>query len=471
MEHHQVGLKIAFVANFELTPTFLAIANELSNSWGYEIHWFVFSRRWYRWLRRHKVPSSRLVKLFQASSSDDRTMPSFALSNDEPPLEELLKSDRVLGGINQTVAKRKVIGVLTVYRQELVGRGIQILFGEQTWAIEVLMNYVARDLGIPYLSPLSTRIPSNRLAFSDSPIQSNLVEIDKSFIQEIPQKPEEIVDKFLNNQSKLWTYNKFKVSKYLGMPTLMFMKILDSLFDSRSNPTQKNLLSYIKTKNPIKLVVNTIRLEKMMSRLALTSPNQVQDPYVLVTLHVQPEASIDILGWKHRDQLEALIKLRTNLDSRFLLAIKEHSHVFGSRSISFFENLANIPGVFFVHPEADTRAWLEHSSCVMSPTGTASLEKGLLGGPSFVFAPIWFSKLKTISVIDPSNYEQVNQFVQQKNNIVDDLYRLEFLNWVLSQSVEAQFGTKKVFPNIDEPGNLVKLSSAFHAASLAVIRN
>src|SRR5690606_14631785 len=107
--------------------------------------------------------------------------------------------------------------------------------------------------------------------------------------------------------------------------------------------------------------------------------------YILVTLHKQPESSIDVLAAGHSNQMEAVRALSRSVSACTEIWVKEHSNAIGDRSLSWYRHLKMIPGVRLIEPYANTFELIRGAEGVISASGTVCFEAGLLGVPAITF--------------------------------------------------------------------------------------
>jgi capsule polysaccharide modification protein KpsS len=81
-----------------------------------------------------------------------------------------------------------------------------------------------------------------------------------------------------------------------------------------------------------------------------------------------------------------------------LLLVKEHpaSYVRSWRDIKTYKELAKIPGVVLIHPDADSQELIKKSSLVISICSSSSLDAVFLKKPTIVFADTNFSMIPDI---------------------------------------------------------------------------
>jgi len=151
-----------------------------------------------------------------------------------------------------------------------------------------------------------------------------------------------------------------------------------------------------------KKIAAIMRAPFLMRFAGFCMQSDIQDPYVLVTLHVQPEASIDVVGGRYADQLNFIRCLVRTTPSTHLVVIKEHPHAFGDRKLAFYRELTTMPRVMILSPWEESRKSIMNAEIVISNTGTSSLEAALLGIPGVTATRMYFEKLMVIPSFDPS---------------------------------------------------------------------
>jgi UDP-N-acetylglucosamine 2-epimerase len=123
--------------------------------------------------------------------------------------------------------------------------------------------------------------------------------------------------------------------------------------------------------------------------------------FILVTLHVQPEASIDVLASKYSNQIEFVRSIARTTPVSHKVLVKEHSNALGDRSYSFYKKLASIPRVTLVDPNIDSHYLIKSADLVISATGTASFEAAVLGTPAVTASEMFFSHLMVQKKFNP----------------------------------------------------------------------
>jgi len=104
---------------------------------------------------------------------------------------------------------------------------------------------------------------------------------------------------------------------------------------------------------------------------------------VYIPLHMEPEASILTYSTWFRDQLKLIRVVAQSIPKDFYILVKENPKMLDKRKIKFYKKAKEHLKVKLVHPKISSVYLSEHSNCVISLTGNASLEANLLGNKGF----------------------------------------------------------------------------------------
>ena len=119
--------------------------------------------------------------------------------------------------------------------------------------------------------------------------------------------------------------------------------------------------------------------------------------YIYVPLHNQPEMSTSALGGKFRDQALLIEALARDLPQDWKIFVKENPRQ-GSyaRGPMFFHRLKRIPTVEIMPSNANTHALSKNAQFVASVTGTVGWEAIRQGTPAMVFGAAWYGSLEGV---------------------------------------------------------------------------
>lgn len=198
--------------------------------------------------------------------------------------------------------------------------------------------------------------------------------------------------------------------------------------------------------------------------------------FFLLLLHFEPEASSKPLGKSFGDQYSLALTLSNCLPNDHYLCIKEHPlqrQIAPYRFRGFYSSLIRRNNVFFAHKSLDTYNLAEQSHGVISLTGSALLEYGLLGKPCIAMGTTPLSQLE--GVYSPQTSHELAHLLQQlstghlKGASASDSFN--FLTWLDAHSFEGylepykETGIKEKWP---EQENASRISTTLSATMFSL---
>ena len=128
---------------------------------------------------------------------------------------------------------------------------------------------------------------------------------------------------------------------------------------------------------------------------------EIDNPYIYVPLHLQPEMTTSALGGMYRDQLLMIEHLHQLLPSGWKIIVKENPKQGPfARGAMFFHRLNRLQQVTMVPSDTDTKQLTKNSKLVATVTGTAAWEAIQMGIPAITFGHAWFNSLPGITSFD-----------------------------------------------------------------------
>lgn len=393
-------MTVVFLANFHKTAFFAALSRELQSS-GIPCEIWALDPR-HRLARagvRDDVPMIDLAagepRSFRSTSVSAHTVAD-VLASSEVPLGFLVAADRLLRQRPWTWTLGWAEAVVTKLETHIARAAPRMFVGEATWTWEVLCAATARAHGIPYVVPHTVRIPDDRFAFFEGVQQAR--QLGPEDAEEARRVAENVRRSWLEGRRKPYYFHLNNRKPSLGVADVSkaALKAYDALSAHPFNTTQARIRDYVGARGPLGQVARTRGVMQWFDATSLREPPE--EPFVFLPLHKQPEASIDILGWRYRDQL-ALVRTVAEAAHRQGLRtmVKEHSNALGDRSLAQLRGLAGLPGVAMVHPRADSWAWLQSAAVTLTVSGTVAYEAGLLGRQALTLAPMFFNQLPTVA--------------------------------------------------------------------------
>lgn len=388
-------MSLCFVSNKELTVLYSDIARRLKRQ-GEQIVWLSPGRRWANWLKDEGWPAEDVLCLADHSAEWDalpldQAMAELADLEGEAPAtisniihmcRNLSRSPARFSYAYLAVARRHVEPFLRE-------RNAEAVFGEGTWGFELLTWLVSGRLGVPMLTPASTRIPGDRFYFGDA-VTTQVVAVapptaaDRAWAAEFlrswlsrPAQPGYM-------QAHGGGYKAFRARWINELMIGLLRPELD-----RGDATLWRLRARIADRT--RRLVNA-KASELLSPFTRAPSNE---RYILYPLHHQPEASIDVYGSLNNNQLALIETLSRMLPATHKLWVKEHKGAIGDRSRGWYQRVLSLPNVRLIDPFEDIFGLIRGADIVVTITGTAAYEAALLGVTSLGLAPVFFGPLLT----------------------------------------------------------------------------
>ncbi len=443
-------MNFAFLVSERRTLIFFAVAQNLSE---HNTFWISPNATWTRWLLEKGVAENQVLDLTRYSHEWSRSTPLSAAKMEEldnlekagdRTIKNIILIDRKLRHKPYPYALSYLYVVQHYVRDFLVSRGIEAVFSEQTHAFELITAQVCQELAVALHAPHTVRIPDGRFAFLRGSQQSEVEPIREVTGQDLVFA-EAFFDKFVAEKPKP---NYFHKNSTVPKPTLSWIsktfyhaRLMNTDFFDESRPSLRDL------------VINRSREVWNARSTALLKPFTVPElppkrPFVLLTLHKQPEATIDVLGDYLSNQLELAKTVARSLPTTHDLYVKEHQNALGDRSLLFYQALKSIPGLKLIDPFLDSFTLLPYTSLVMTVSGTVAYEAALLGIPAITFAEMFFGPLLFQNGLNPYTLSAAGfrQLLQRRQTFLetDDAEKREasinFLAWIHAQSFPGEVG-------------------------------
>jgi hypothetical protein len=371
-------MNICFISNYYKTYFFHEIARVLEQN-GIQVFWITVDNRYRSFLEQH-YPAERILHLGKERAS----MP-------QPPvgdfkLNELVHNDRVLSRRTEW-SYDYLKNIQKPAYDFLKARSIRYLFGEITWAHEILLHRIASrhpELGCRFYNPHTIRIPNGRFGFFTDEYQSVLVPAGQESQEASSEKPSIKIEKpdYLHKNDLLIKEKNSLKGK--AIRTLNF--ILDKNHDDPNDPTRLTKLQTVQ-----------LRLQEDINRLLYRSVKRIRAeelenrPFAFITLHKQPEASIDVLGRYYENQLTNIVNIWRIIPEDWLLVIKEHTNALGDRDLAFYNELRNYRNIVFVDEKLNSLDLVKKCRLVATVSGTIAYEAVLCGKRALTFADCFFN--------------------------------------------------------------------------------
>tara|TARA_B110000046_G_scaffold164711_1_gene180496 strand:+ start:39670 stop:41016 length:1347 start_codon:yes stop_codon:yes gene_type:complete len=440
---------ICFIANYYKTDVFVKLAQSLKK---YDIttYWIIPNRTQYLELSS-QFPKNQLLYIGKREVlSESPKKHDFDLK-----INELVYGDRVLKKESNTWTSDYLLKLQSLYYNFIKKNSISYIFGEVTWAHELLAHRLIlqeKKLNCEFLNPHTIRIPNGRFAFFTDESQSNIKEISKT---SIPNTDSIKIEK----PSYLEINNKLIAQKGTLKHNLILIKnfLLRTNQDANDPTLFRNPFTQLQTRSAE--VCNRFLFNKCVKETSVNSlPTKKKK--ILFTLHKQPEASIDVIGRYYENQLELITNIWRILPEDHILLVKEHSNAIGDRSLKFYNTIKKLRKTYLIDNKADSHKLLDDCDVFFTVSGTIAYEAALKGKYSFTFAPTFFNKMSTCTEVSWKDFNNYN-LEDLTNHNPKGLTVNQFSNWLMENSFEGIMSDAFGDPRSIEKENIDSLTNAF----------
>lgn len=399
-------MNVCFLACFDKTILFNKISKEL-DAQGINVFWISVSTKWTNYLLENAVSPDNIITLSSEEVSNvgvtDELEELMRLieKHNSHTLKQVYYMDRILSKKSWKdvlVLFQYIIDKVTPFIKK---KNIQIIFGETTAAHEIITAMIAKSINIKFFKPHTVRIPDNRFAFFEGYSEKNIFKVASPDWSE--EKNNKFISEYEDNKQKPYyvavhnTKNEYVDMSYYKT---IFKKLKDIFQERNSNFTEKSLYHHLFIEKKYLYPLNRFIILNCLKFYTIKDKRK----YVLYTMHVQPEASIDVLGIENNNQYETIKKISSNLPYNYTLLVKAHSSGLGSNTFNSLKKISNIPGVMLVDPYQNSLDILKYVDLVYTVSGTIGMEAAILGVKSVSLSPMFYNKFE-LSFYDknPSN--------------------------------------------------------------------
>lgn len=353
----------------------------------------------------------------------------------------IVQTDRTLRKKKRSLQLSYLHRITVLLEKVFLTNPPNLVFMECTWAHEFITAQLASTLGIPVLCPGPLRFINNRILFFKGLSRKDyyLRDTGQSQTQAPPltvrpfeQKPEEYD---LLSKRNAFTFSKVRT----------LIRLCRDWAAGYRNPfIQPSISSEIYRKIKSLFRFYFIKLSTVLRGSGMPTGN-----YVLLGLHVQPEASIDVVGYRFRDQIRFAEMIAECLPINFTLVVKEHPHAIGSRPFGFYKRLLNIKNIRVVTFANSSENLLQRASLVITVAGTMSLEAACLGVKAVTAEEMFFSKALPLPSLPDSLLDLKLRIAQLLELHVDKQEYEKKINVMIAELMPHTYPGKTSAPNQD----------------------
>ncbi len=457
-------MNIAFVANGQKLQFFDLIGSKvLEFNDSISIFWICISREQYNYLLKRGYDSKTILLI----NWDIRNRIGESIG--EYKINELVWGDRELKKYPDEGALY-LKKLQSLFYNFVQCNSLRYIFGEMTWAHEILMNRICRDKFKDkcfFLHPQSIRIPNGRFTFMDTEFQDSIFPVAE-FIQ-----PEKILDNFTIPVKPAVPQRVADVAKdvqYSLTWKYKWNRVLGFLLVNRLKPIPKDSLQglggglrfRIKTFFVIeyKKFFYTRMLKK--SNIGVLSGRK----FFFYTLHMQPEASVDVVGRYYEDQFELIKNVWRILPDDYFLVIKEHTNAIGNRGKHFFKRCLSLRNVLIIDENEKSHALINQAETVFTNSGTVALEGALYNKDVFVFSNIFYGKINTCHRIGLDDLKYSSNYfdllTKCKIRDKDKMTIEEYSKYIIRSSFEGIIDPHLDSPYFSDERNIQVIAEGFN---------
>lgn len=456
-------MNILFCAIFDYTRLYYEIATSLKDR-GHSVYWTTTDEHWTSWLLARGVDRSHITELVYRPSDflkgPDRDDTAAALRACEDKSDLTVNQSILMDKFLMHILPSDINDFVLLYFRDLKRlfehRSIDMVFAEPTNLGDLLTLMVAKWKGARYLCPWDMRYPLRRVIFTEGHLLERIVSKGAG---ESPVSGDSLLKEFAERQTKPFYYDKNQKARLLTLAKVRTAarnrlsrgQVLPGSSLTHHRITERLGLLWRRWNNSrfLRNYTGYAKLEKLPGRIAYYG------------LHVQPEASIDVRGSYFSDQLKLVKDIRRALPFDMTLVVKEHPNFLGIRGKKFIEALKKIPNVALVHHDVSTRELFDGASLVLTVSGTAAYEAGMLGIPAVTFSPMYFSGLSSVHTCHEITRlrDQIREILSRPKRDYENDCRV--MEEMVSRSWDGYWVDPENDPAVMEPDNLQKLRKIF----------
>jgi hypothetical protein len=446
-----------FIANHFKTELFYKVSIQLNDIC--KVYWISASYYWSKWLLNRGIKNEQILDVSNTNDTIQVIKDSMFETETKSRLfsHDIILMDRILSKKDYELQRKFVAYYHSKVEEFLLKNRIKAVFGEQTWAIELITASICSKHKISYLVPHTTRIPDERFAFFVDN-QADYVRLNQPCSDDF-KKAKEYFREYLETRPKPGYFYKNNI---IPKPKIEWLgKFFYHLF-LNIHPKYKLDITRYSLTDLMRKKINEVKNTWIISLLRpFDKVNKPQRPYVLYALHKQPEASIDVLGSYFSNQLETIKTISRSIPFHFELYVKEHSNSVGDRGIKYYRELKKIPGVKLISPSINSHDLIRNAELVITVSGTIAYEAALMGVPSMTIAPMFFGPILTINGFNPYSKQLKEYFVNQKKIVADEEIIIKFLADLFCNSFPGIISDTRSDPRCISNENINNLTNAF----------
>ncbi len=399
-------MNILFMAYREAAKIFCAVAKEIERNYSDKIkidkYFFLTdSLSYVDYLKMH-APAGKSEIIFQYDEDFQKGLPQdmeyAELQNYEhkygvPNLWMYVVSDRIFSKLSDIEALRMLYAHINYFENfydsnptnAIISTGIA---GLSVW----LAHSIGKARGVKNLSVYSSRI-LERMVITDNAFDqwTNLGKEYNGLLKRELTSEEYKIAKEIKH-----LYTKKKIKPFYFEPNKIIAKFpsikkyINYCIEHAFKKTQYTSLGII---NLMKIsMLRRIRLALLgFSGLSHFRKPDYKEKYFFYALHLQPEASIDIVAPLYRDQIATIDNISKCLPIGYKLYVKEHPAFVGMRPLNYYSKLAHLANVRLIDSTVNAYKLIENSTGIITLSGTVGWEAMMMGKPVITLGRVFYN--------------------------------------------------------------------------------
>lgn len=363
-------------------------------------------------------------------------------------INQCISADRVLNTLSFDVSSSKLFDMASRFITLLSVEKYELVLGEVSWGVELLFYYLSGYYDIPYKNPTNIyNLSGPRLVFLD----------DKHTTKYFPKEPKSRdfnIDKVDELRSQ--DVNSGIGKSIRNVSFFDYLKRLKISYKFRDSYEYRDSL-FIKWR----------RINVLLKRLVLNKGHfffydaLVEGDYVYYPLHVQPEATPDIVSVNYSNQTEIVRQVARSLPLGTKLVVKEHPNAVGSLSIFDVLKIKSTPNVIYCSPKESSLTLIKKSFAVVTIAGTAAVEARANKKPVLFFSYKFFNDFldHVYLAFDFNTIPRYLKFFYNNKTKFESHKLEEFYGYMDNISDDCYIYDPVIHPTVLENKNINKIAS------------
>ena len=362
------------------------------------VHWISFRNYERKWLLEQGVPADRVLDTLQGL---DDPMPEAEVDERlvrleggrSPTVNHIVSMDRLIKLKSGAFARRYLAHVEKTVTAFLMDRGVRLVSGGRDTALQVATSKICARLGIAFVVPTAVRLPDDRYGFCRGYTEARLVEFRRPEAADRERAAEYLAGFRRDKPVPSAVLFERRNNQFLRrVPTdirLWWSMVRRGAHDPGNDFTRYSLRQLLG-------MYWRRRWNAMSVRLAPPFQSQGGRPFVLYAYQMQPESGIDTLAAHYSDQVTLVRQIARAVPASHDFYVKPHPDHVGGLPRARMVEIARIPGVTLIDPDASGRQLMHRASLIVTPAGSMAYEAALHGIPSVIFADEFFRHLPAV---------------------------------------------------------------------------